>query len=111
MNYQKLREQILIRDDNTCQICFVTDKPLDIHHIIPRRMSGRNDENNLTTVCVPCHRKIEFYKSRKKEGYVYMQRISLFFDDELLKKLDKIMKKLDRNASDTLRQLVKGYDV
>lgn len=40
-----------------------------------------------------------------------MNRLSITFDDESLKKLKKIMKKLDRNASDTLRQLVKGYDV
>lgn len=38
-----------------------------------------------------------------------MNRFSITFDDENLAKLDKIGKKLDRNRSDTLRQLVKEY--
>ena len=40
-----------------------------------------------------------------------LNRLSITFDDESLKKLQKIMKKLDRSASDTLRQLVKRYDI
>lgn len=38
-----------------------------------------------------------------------MNRFSITFDDDNLSKLDKIGKKLDRNRSDTLRQLVKEY--
>lgn len=38
-----------------------------------------------------------------------MNRFSATFDDESLKKLDKICKKLDRTRSDTLRQIVKEY--
>lgn len=40
-----------------------------------------------------------------------MNRFSVTFDDETLKKLDKITDKLDRNRSDTLRQLVKEYSL
>jgi len=40
-----------------------------------------------------------------------MNRLSITFDDESLKKLEKIKKKLDRSASDTLRQLVKEYKI
>ena len=40
-----------------------------------------------------------------------MNRFSITFDDENLAKLDKIGKKLDRNRSDTLRQLVKEYKI
>lgn len=40
-----------------------------------------------------------------------MNRFSVSFDDESWKKLQKIKKKLDRNRSDVLRQLVKEYDI
>ena len=40
-----------------------------------------------------------------------MIRFSITFDDESLKKLDKISKKLDRTRSDTLRQIVKEYEL
>ena len=40
-----------------------------------------------------------------------MNRFSITFDDESLTKLDKITKKLDRNRSDTIRQLVKEYKI
>lgn len=40
-----------------------------------------------------------------------MNRFSITFDDDSLTKLDKIAKKLDRNRSDTLRQIVKEYKI
>lgn len=38
-----------------------------------------------------------------------MNRFSVTFDDENLKKLDKIADKLRRNRSDTLREIVRDY--
>ena len=40
-----------------------------------------------------------------------MIRLSITFDDKSLKKLNEISKKLDRTTSDTLRQLVKEYNL
>lgn len=45
-----------------------------------------------------------------REGY-YVNRLSITFDDESLRKLNKICKKMNRTKSDTLRQLVKEYNL
>jgi len=38
-----------------------------------------------------------------------MERISITLEQEDLDDLDKIAKKMDRNRSDTIRQLIKEY--
>lgn len=40
-----------------------------------------------------------------------MERISITLCEEDLVKLEKIGKKLDRNQSDTVRQLIREYDL
>jgi|GEM_PF-3217840 len=59
MNWQKLREQVLERDNYTCQICLNQLTELNIHHLIPRRRQGLDSINNLTSVCDTCHGLIE----------------------------------------------------
>ena len=56
--WNKLRSQILARDDNTCQFCFATDTRLDIHHITPSRKGGGDTPDNLITLCSYCHARI-----------------------------------------------------
>ena len=38
-----------------------------------------------------------------------MERVSITLEQEDLDDLDEIAKKMDRNRSDTIRQLIKGY--
>lgn len=61
---KKLRLEILERDNYTCKECFINyyDKQnlLHVHHIIPRRDGGTNDESNLKTLCYLCHKKIDY---------------------------------------------------
>jgi hypothetical protein len=59
MYWQELRQQVLERDEYTCQICLKKVDKLDIHHIIPRRKNGLDSINNLTSVCESCHGLIE----------------------------------------------------
>jgi len=33
---------------------------LEVHHIVPFRLSHDNSENNLIPLCSRCHKKIEF---------------------------------------------------
>src|SRR3990167_4003958 len=62
-NWGRVRREV-IRRDKVCQICF-TDKYLDVHHIIPRRVFGKknyekfNQINNLILLCKKHHRKTE----------------------------------------------------
>ena len=78
-NWNQKREEILKRDNYTCQKCGAesTETRLDIHHIIPFRdfekenidkeadLTERfdwveaNEEDNLVTLCVSCHKKVE----------------------------------------------------
>jgi len=41
---------------NKCAICgFNVDSILEVHHVIPKSLCGKNDENNLIALCPTCH--------------------------------------------------------
>ena len=58
-----LKLTIRERDQFICQSCGITEQehieqygqPLQVHHIIPYRISHDNNPNNLITLCVVCH--------------------------------------------------------
>lgn len=55
-----IRQNVLMRDNYTCQICGATVKDgakLEIDHIIPYSKGGTNDENNLQVLCQQCNRE------------------------------------------------------
>lgn len=60
------REEILERDDYTCQRCgFSTDgdgRPLEVAHKVPAASGGPGDPWNLRTLCVACHSKVDGWK-------------------------------------------------
>ena len=62
--WRKLRERILARDGNTCQICQSTEN-LQIDHIISRVDGGQNNESNLQVLCKLCN-----LKKGKKSGFL-----------------------------------------
>ncbi|MEV5932497.1 HNH endonuclease [Streptomyces sp. NPDC052079] len=54
----KLRYKILERDDMTCQDCGRIPgqgATLQVHHILPVHQGGKNDMENLVTLCSECH--------------------------------------------------------
>lgn len=56
----KIRQNVLMRDKYTCQICGATVRDgakLEIDHIIPKSKGGGNDENNLQVLCQRCNRE------------------------------------------------------
>lgn len=59
----KLRNKIKERDNWTCQSCGcdLHKRKSNCHHIIPFIVSGNNSEDNLTTLCIPCHASIEYF--------------------------------------------------
>ncbi len=61
---EQLRFDILKRDNNECQCCFIKNKPLDIHHIIPKKFGGLDIANNLVALCRKCHRLVEKWGKR-----------------------------------------------
>ena len=64
-SWSYLREQVRKRQDRTCQMCgeerTITDRGLDVHHIVPVLCGGSNDRRNLMALCTSCHHKTESY--------------------------------------------------
>jgi hypothetical protein len=54
VSYQSLRQQVLRRDGWRCQLCG-TMSNLEVHHREFRSHSGDDSEENLITLCSPCH--------------------------------------------------------
>lgn len=67
-SWSRIRQKILDRDDNTCQVCLKKLQKLDIHHIIPRVIpESTNHYDNLIAVCHSCHQKVEQREILKKD--------------------------------------------
>jgi hypothetical protein len=75
-NWPQMREKIIARDNESCLRCGMTrethrdqfGRDLPVHHRIPRRrfyndpdlsVEESNVPNNLLTLCIPCHRRLE----------------------------------------------------
>ena len=52
--YERLREQVLRRDDWRCQNCGSRSN-LEVHHKEFRSQGGDDSEQNLITLCAGCH--------------------------------------------------------
>lgn len=66
-----LREQVLIRDLGLCRCC--SFKAQEVHHVIPLVFNGKDDVNNMISLCHVCHHfapdnKLEFFKYLCKGG-------------------------------------------
>jgi hypothetical protein len=55
--FANTKAYVLNRDSYTCQYCKgkFKDKRLEVHHIVFRRDSGSDEENNLICLCKTCH--------------------------------------------------------
>ena len=67
--WKKISDKIRVRDNNTCYKC--NNVGLSVHHIIPFRFSKSDRVDNLITLCISCHTKIDHEYSRTgKTNYV-----------------------------------------
>ena len=50
----ELRKAVYRRDNYRCALC---DSPrsIQIHHVMKRSQGGKNDQQNLITLCMYCH--------------------------------------------------------
>jgi 5-methylcytosine-specific restriction endonuclease McrA len=53
--HQQLRLRVLQRDGWRCQTCGAMAN-LEVHHLQFRSRQGENCEENLITLCSPCHK-------------------------------------------------------
>lgn len=56
---ENLRKAVIIRDNCKCQECDKSNCVLEVHHIVPKRLKGKNNLGNLITLCSDCHQKTE----------------------------------------------------
>ncbi len=70
---QTLKKKVFERDNFACQKCKIQDKTLRIleaHHITPLCMGGKDEIDNLITLCSDCH---HFAPNKKEEFDEYMR--------------------------------------
>ena len=56
--WQNIRKEALERDNYKCIICN-KERNLEVHHIIPYRLIGKHELDNLVTLCEDDHHKFE----------------------------------------------------
>jgi hypothetical protein len=55
-----MRAVVFERDGYKCQLCGGDGNgKLHIHHIVKRKLGGKDEESNLITLCPPCHKKAD----------------------------------------------------
>lgn len=92
----ELRNQILKRDNHTCQHCFKTPSILHVHHIIPRSSNGSDEPTNLITLCPSCHRTAE----PRNCAEIRVQKSVILFDTQI----DAVQKFANENYDGDLSQ-------
>jgi 5-methylcytosine-specific restriction endonuclease McrA len=51
------KHEVFNRDRYTCQYCGLQTKDLTIDHVVPRRMGGRHNWENVVSACKSCNRR------------------------------------------------------
>ena len=62
--WRRLKAEIHKRDDWTCKCCGRVTTELELDHIVNVAQGGTDDESNLQSLCVPCHKKKTQIESR-----------------------------------------------
>ena len=58
--YREQRERIFARDGRVCQLCGTDEGEMHIDHIIPRKVGGGHDLDNLRVLCKSCNLRVLF---------------------------------------------------
>lgn len=54
--WRRIRDAILLRDKYTCQQCGHIGTDLEVDHIVNVAQGGTDDDCNLQSLCIPCHK-------------------------------------------------------
>ena len=68
--WERIRNVVLERDKKICQLCGNKKKKLDVHHLIPYRVSKDNSIENLISLCSKCHHKVEVYYKNHPNSFM-----------------------------------------
>ena len=53
--YREQRQRVFMRDGRSCQLCGTDEGEMHIDHIIPRKVGGGHDLDNLRVLCKSCN--------------------------------------------------------
>lgn len=63
--WRRKRDQVILRDNQICQVCGLLALKPEVDHIIPVCAGGTEDMDNLQTLCAtPCHKNKTARESR-----------------------------------------------
>lgn len=66
--WRRKRDAVLLRDAYTCQHCGYIGTDVEVDHIVNVASGGSDDESNLQTLCVPCHKVKTAQESAGRAG-------------------------------------------
>ena len=109
---QTLKKKAFQRDNFTCQKCKIQDKTakiLEAHHITPLYLEGKNELDNIITLCFDCHHfapnsKEEFDEYTKEEingtATIFLKSWEKVRKEhpELIEEINKVQEKLGNNS-------------
>ena len=81
--WKALRNKILTKNHNTCKMCGIKKKGLQVHHALERKSYGCENENDLFPLCSACHKEVSRILKRSRN------KIDLVKYCENLKKIIK----------------------
>lgn len=84
-----LRKKVFERDNFTCQKCKIIDDEslLEAHHITPLCFGGKDETENLITLCKDCH---HFAPNKKEEFENYLKEEMTGTATILMSSLNKV---------------------
>lgn len=73
---ENIRKAVVLRDGCKCMECGKSNCKLEVHHIKPRRLNGRNTLSNLITLCEKCHDKTKGKEELFMDKYYSLLSVS-----------------------------------
>lgn len=70
-----VRDNLLNKFGERCQVCGATGIPLVLDHIVPISAGGTNDEGNLTLLCANCNQSIANRRFTEMEFNDYLYKL------------------------------------
>lgn len=95
---ENLRKATIMRDGNKCAECGSSNRILQAHHIVPRRLRGSNTIYNLITLCDKCHDKIRGHEEKfivKYQGLINGKNIRFDYAQHVMQGKKYLRQKLN----------------
>ena len=99
---ENIRKAVILRDGCKCMDCGKKDTILEVHHIIPKRLKGKNNLGNLITLCSKCHQKTEGKEElfiEKYQNLINGKNIRFDYAQHVMQRKNYLRKELKKIAN------------